>query len=130
MLVRARAEGQDLQGRAGWGNTAQNCASSWQQPQTGAWGSPAGHYNSGWVIPPAHQGPLPPGPILSCAQLTHIAVPAVSGRGSLCWLVPLHNPAAACRLHTTIGTIFIPFLVVTGGTRVLGVEAFLPHTVM
>lgn len=56
--------------------------------------------------------------------------PTIPGRSSRCWLAQLHNPAAARRLHTTIGTIFIPFVVVTSSKKVLGVEALLPHGVM
>lgn len=54
--------------------------------------------------------------------------PTIPGRASLCWLAPLHNPAAACCFRTTIGTVFILF--VTGSTKVLGVEALLPGAVI
>lgn len=43
--------------------------------------------------------------------------PTIPGRSSRRWLAQLHNPAAARCLHTTIGTIFIPFVVVTSSKK-------------
>lgn len=131
MLGRARGEVQELacprKGQAG-GTQQRIVPAAGSSPTLELW-------KSSWALGQRLGHPsCPPG---TTATWPHFELcpadphsPAMSGRGSPCWLVPLHNPAAACCLHTTIDTIFIPFLVVTGSSRVLGVEDFLPHAVM
>lgn len=137
-----------LQGRAGWGDAGAAAGTSLLTggrgqsqllPAAGQQGAAAPDWGLGvWALgeclghPSSSPGTAAAQPYAElCPGDPHPrSSPAVPGRASPRWLAPLHNPAAVRCLHTTIGTIFIPFLVVTGSTKVLGVEALLPCAVV